>query len=211
MRHGDDYRQQQPQIFTFSPSGAETTFNSSNPPPAPRQPRSSGSTTTALTPPNSPRSPNVALSALESRVKRVVERMDFLDPQMLSAGNRIEILETLAHGNAQKIKQLKENLRNAFPRRVIFGGGGDSSSFESEEDYHYQSRKTTSYTTKTSSTSSSHSSYANNTRELSSFDVVVYLSNANLCKIQTGAFCLPKDFSTSSFLPYLMLCTALLK
>ena len=186
MSHGndDDYqrRQQeppQPQIFTFPPSGAETTFRSSSRPHPPRS---------ALTPPNSPsRSPNVALSAIESRVKRVIERMDFLDPQMLSAGNRIEILETLALGNAQKIKQLKENLRNAFPRRVIFGGG-DSSSFESEEDYHYQSRKTTTYTTKTSSTSST-SSYANDTREFNSFDSIrrfVYLSNANFvfCKLR---------------------------
>ena len=57
----------------------------------------------------SPPSPSVALASIEAKLKQVDERLNFLDPEMKSAGNRIEILETLSHGNAERIEQLAQN------------------------------------------------------------------------------------------------------
>jgi predicted lipoprotein len=40
------------------------------------------------------------------RLSQIAERIEFLDPEMKSASNRIDILETVSHGNAIRIQQL---------------------------------------------------------------------------------------------------------
>lgn len=69
-------------------------------------------------PPNSP-----GFHTIDRKIKELNERINFLDPEMKTAGNRIEILETLSHGNAARIEQILLDLENAK-----MSNGGNSSS-----------------------------------------------------------------------------------
>lgn len=65
-----------------------------------------------LSPPprrSAPQGPSVLLQ-FHDDITKVIERLNFLDPELKSACNRIEILETLSHGNSERLQSLLELL-----------------------------------------------------------------------------------------------------
>ena len=56
------------------------------------------------------------LIEFDSDIRKVNERLNFIDPELKSACNRIEILETLSHGNSERLASLLELLSLAQSR-----------------------------------------------------------------------------------------------
>lgn len=62
------------------------------------------------------------LLRLDARLQILTERLNFLDPELESASNRIEILEVLSHGNADRIQAALDGLSD-LKQAAILGGG----------------------------------------------------------------------------------------